>query len=363
MLKSGNENITSNEIEVEIFKMALSGIKQDFKNSKKDAERYKRSFDMVITLSTLIAVISPILIAQTSNFFIRLTGASFLLCNILIGIQADIIFSKWLGLQKKYSLMKLEFLKYQTSAEEYGGLNEQMKEEVLQQKTSEISKDILKTLNILGLTLLKIRDIIKEQKPKVTEINERLGEIIEVFRKKYQEVSQERFIYYIKYRYLDQLNWYYKRIDSDQKSLRKKDIKKSVYFNFRKNYIYSTTFSIISFGITVFTARGLLTLLGVTNITEIIIFLVFSATVFSIVASMYNEIDIIQKNRENTLTYLLTIQNLSRIFDEFMIDYSEDLTLDRLNEIEKLFVEKSEQVFLQENVKWKEIQRAKASNL
>ena len=342
--------------------MDLNYFQEEVQKSRVIAEENKIRYERISTFSTLMAVLAPILIAQVWNFYVRILGACLMLLNWGIMFKMDDAFSNWLGYLKRHNLLKLEFFKFQTGLEDYEGLDEILKFETLQKRFENLYKETTAIMTILQLDLTQLQKEILVQQTIIDEINNKMNEIVEYIGKEDKNITQERFEYYVKYRYLDQFNWYYKRIKASKEGLREKDIKKSVYFNFKKHFWVSTSLKFVSFGLTIFTGEMILKLLGVIKTSEMSVILVLIATVASIISSMYSEIDKIQKNRENTITYFLTIKNLERIYSEFVTDYAPDLDLDALRKIQKLFVEKSEQAFLQENVKWKEIQSSKTSS-
>lgn len=330
--------------------------------SKKEYLKNKKMYDYLGVFTTVMAVLAPILIAQTSLFILRISGAVLLLLNHIITNKMENFFREWLGSKRYYDFLKLEFFEFRAGLDHYLGLNQFEKNSMVIKQLNNILEDSKTFKEVMDISPNHLKDHISSIKEKVQKVTTDLKELVKVLNSKYQDdVSQLRFEHYIKSRYLDQLTWFYKRINPIKEELKEKDIEKSVYFNFMRNDKISKTFKYISVALTIFTYEDLLVLMGMTNDQVLLVLLVLAATICSIISSIYSEKDKIQKNSENTLNYLQTVKSLVRLYDLYYDDlYGKQNDLSMLTKVELAFVNKSESVLLQENIKWSEIQHTKS---
>ncbi|HME51366.1 MAG TPA: hypothetical protein VKM55_04060 [Candidatus Lokiarchaeia archaeon] len=330
--------------------------------AKSEFLKYKKTYDYLSSFTTVMAVLAPILIAQTSFFILRISGAILLLLNYLITSKMEKYFREWLGGKRYYDFLKLEFFEFQAGLDHYLGLNPEEKASMANKQLVTINEESNAFKEIMDISTNQLYDNIIGLKDKIGTISTNLKELIEKLNTEYQQdLTQLRFEHYIKNRYLDQLSWFYKRINPIKEELKEKDIEKSVYFNFMKNGKISKIFKYITFALTILTNETLLSLIGLVNSKTVSIYIVLVATIASIISSIYSEKDKIQKNSENTLNYLQTAKSLMRLYDGFYTELIGKMSnISGLVKLEHAFVNKTESVLLQENVKWSEIQHTKS---
>ncbi len=329
--------------------------------SKSEYLKNRRRYDFLSAFTTIMAVLAPILIAQTGYFFLRISGAVLLLLNHLITKKMDKYFREWLGGKRYYEFLKLEFFEFRAGLDHYLGLNPAEKTAMVKKQLASILEDSKTFKDIMDISTDNLEENVTELKEKVKTITTNLKELVKNLNTKYQQnASQLRFEHYVKSRYLDQLSWFYKRINPVKAELKEKDIEKSVYFNFVKNEKISKIFKYISFVLTILTNESLLGLIGLAAFEAVLIAIVLAATIASIVSSVYSEKDKIQKNSQNTQNYLQTVKSLIRLYDSFYTELTGRVNdVSGLTKIESAFVNKTESVLLQESVKWSEIQHTK----
>ncbi len=322
----------------------------------------KRKYDALSSLTTLMAILAPILIAQTSFFALRITGAVLLVLNHFITKKTDKYFQEWLGDKRHYDFLKLEYLEFRTGLDHYLGLNPAEKTAMATKQLASILEDSRTFKDLMDISPDNLKDNIGGLKAKVKKATTDLKELVKELTGKYQQnASQLRFEHYIKNRYLDQLTWFYKRINPLKGELKENDVKKSVYFNFMKNDKRSKLFKYIAIALTILTNETLLALIGLGSFQITLIIVVLAATIASICSSIYSELEKIQKNSKNTLNYLQTIKSLVRLYDGFYTELTgKKNDVSALTNVENAFVTKTESVLMQESVKWSEIQHAKS---
>lgn len=341
--------------------MNINEFEAKISQSKKDFMRNKKMYDVLSSITTVMAVLAPILIAQTSFFALRISGAILLLLNHIITNKMEKYFREWLGEKRYYDFLKLEFFEFRAGLDHYLGLNQEEKNVMATKQLNNILDDSKTFKEVMDISPENLKENITDIKDKVNTITKDLKELVKKLNEKNpQNINQLRFEHYIKSRYLDQLLWFYKRINPIKTELKEKDIEKSVYFNFMKNSWITKIFKYISIVLTIFTSEGLLGMIGFSDLSLVSTIIVLIATIASIISSIYSEKDKIQKNSENTLNYLQTIKSLIRVYDTYFPEIQNKIdNQSMLIKIENAFVNKSESVLMQENVKWSEIQHAK----
>lgn len=337
--------------------MDFSRFEDVFTNAKKKKDENRKKYNFYSLLSTLFAVAAPILIAQTSYFIIRLIGAVLLVINYIITKKMDEYFIEWLGNQRYYNFLRLEFFEYRTGLDNYKGLSAEQKKQKVEKQLEAIKKDSDRFKEVMDLGSKDMKENINQIKSKLNKVADDLKNLARSLPEKYAGiVSAARLSYYLQSRYLDQLLWYYKRINPNEEDLKPNDVKKSVYFSFIKHYRISTIFKFVSIVLTVFTYDLLLELIGLPESELLVIILVLIATVCSIISSIYSELDKIQKNNENVINYLQTVHSLIQLYNIMYPQLNnEDLAEKDLNILQKSFTNQSERILLQENTKWSEI--------
>ena len=330
--------------------------------AKGDCSKNKKKYDFLSIFSTIMAVLAPILISQTSFFTLRITGAILLLLNYPITSKMEKYFLEWLGDKRYYDFLRLEYFEFRSGLDHYLGLNpEEMTAMVLSQLNN-IHEESKNFKEIMDISPKHLKDNITGLKEKVNGIATNLKEAVKTFNSEYpQNAIQLRFEHYIKNRYLDQLTWFYKRINPIKEELKEQDIKKSVYFNFMKNETKSKIFKFISVALTILSNEYLLGFVGLANYGVLLTIIVLAATIVSIISSFYSEKDKIQKNSETTLNYLQTIKSLTMLYDSYYDELIGKMNDESsLEKLEHAFVRKTESILMQESIKWGEIQHTKS---
>jgi hypothetical protein len=332
--------------------------------SKVKSETNRKKYDTWSIITTMLSVLCPILIVQTSNYIVRLIGAGLLFTNYFLNQHAGDYFRDWLGHNRYYNFLRVEFFKYQTAIDQYNILNDSQRDAYLKERLNELQVDSNEYMEILDLDGKKIKKNIIEIHDKIGIIKTNMNTLSQKLLKNYPKaVNQKRFEYYVKSRYLDQLLWFYKRINPNKAELKPADVKKSVFFNFIIRSRFSFIYKAISLVITIFTSVEILTLIPAIDPELFSIILVSIATVFSIISSMYAEIDKVQKNRENCMNYYQTTKALMRIYDNIFLKldtYTGEA--DDLAKIQAVFVSEVESTLLHESIKWRAIQQSKGGD-
>ncbi|MBN2149813.1 MAG: hypothetical protein JW839_00075 [Candidatus Lokiarchaeota archaeon] len=330
--------------------------------SKSELLKNKRKFDLLSSLTTVLAILAPILIAQTSFFMLRISGAILLLLTHLLTKKTDRYFQEWLGEKRHYDFLKLEYLEFRAGLDHYLGLSQAGKDAMATKQLANILDDSKTFKKLMDLSPEKLKGNIGDMKEKVKKITTDLKELVVELNAKYpQDAPQLRFEHYVKNRYLDQLSWFYKRINPIKGELKEKDVERSVYFNFMKNDKRSKAFKYLSIVLTILTNEFLLSLIGLGSFAAALVIVVLAATIASIGSSIYSELEKIQKNSKNTLNYLQTIKSLIRVYDVFYKEIAGKAgDVSALANVESAFVNKAESILMQESVKWSEIQHTKS---